>query len=510
MHISVFGLGYVGSVTAACLAELGHTVIGVDIHAPKVKALRAGRPPVNEPQLDALVQRHVASGRLRVTMDTAEAVAASTCSLVTVGTPSGDDGRADLSAVERCVESIAAALEDRPDAPPHAVVVRSTVPPGTTRRLLRWMARRTGRTLGQTLLGGMNPEFLREGVAISDFFAPSVVVCGADDPASHDVLRRLYDGIDASYVAAATAEAEMVKYANNAFHALKIAFANEVGRLADAFEVDGARVMDVLCLDEKLNISPHYLRPGFAYGGSCLPKDLRSIRYMAREHTVDLPLLASVGPSNDAHIDRAAAQILAHAPERVGLLGMAFKPGTDDLRESPSLHLVRRLRAEGIDVRMYDRHVRTGDLLGANRRYLEDLVPAWDGLVVESAEAAIAFGDVVVVTNNEPAYFEAVAHALAQPLGGDGLPEAPDAPVAHRDVIRAAAEEASTAAEAPTGNGRAGGGYLAKPVLDFTERTAPILPPVAPRPGANRADADAADADAADAAATADDNDASA
>ena len=412
MKVSVFGLGYVGSVTAVCLAELGHDVIGVDIHAPKVDAMQHGRPPVQESQLQPLLEKHLEAGRLHVTMDSAYAVKSTTCSVVAVGTPSSQDGSVDLSAVERCVESIALALGDAADKPEHTIIIRSTVPPGTANRMLDLAARLSDRTVGESILGGMNPEFLREGVAVEDFFAPSVIVLGADDEASLAVMRGLYEGVEAERVALPTRTAEMVKYTNNAFHALKIAFANEIGRVAEACGVDGDLVMDVLCRDDKLNISAKYLRPGFAYGGSCLPKDLRGINHLATQHAVEAPLLRAVPESNDRHIDRAVDRVLAQKPKQVGVLGITFKPGTDDVRESAALHLVQRLRARGVDVRMFDTNVDRKHLLGANRRYIEAILPEWQDVTVESAEALFSFADVLVLTSGEPAHVE-----LAQTLG---------------------------------------------------------------------------------------------
>jgi GDP-mannose 6-dehydrogenase len=404
MKVSVFGLGYVGAVTAACLAEIGHHVIGVDIHTPKIDAIQQGQAPVDEPGLDDLLERHQREGRLEVMTDGAEAVQSTECSLIAVGTPTREETGVDLSALERCIESIATALTHKDESREHAIFVRSTVPPGTTQRLLGMAADLSGRKLGETLHGGMNPEFLRESSAIDDFFDPTVVVLGADHERSHDILRSLYEGVEAKYVEVPTPVAEIIKYTNNAFHALKIAFANEVGRLAASYDIDGTEVMDVLCMDDNLNISAKYLRPGFAYGGSCLPKDLRALNHFADQQDVHNPVLDAVPASNDEHIRFAGRKIMARDPERVGILGISFKSGTDDVRESPALHLARFLSDRGVEVRMYDAGIGVKDLLGSNRRYIEAIVPEWKELVVSSADELVAFADVVVATNDDASY----------------------------------------------------------------------------------------------------------
>lgn len=401
MRVSVFGLGYVGSVTAVCMADLGHDVVGVDIHGPKVERMREGRSPVREPGLDEKLQAVLDDGRLQLTMDSSRAVGATECSLVAVGTPSGKRGSADLSAVQRCVESIATALEERPSSERHSIVIRSTVPPGTTGQLLDLAADVSGRTRGESLLGGMNPEFLREGSAIEDFYDPEVIVLGAEEDPSHDVMQRLYGDIEAETVQVGLREAEIVKYVNNAFHALKVAFANEIGRLSDVCGVDGAKVMDIVCRDRKLNISTAYLRPGFAFGGSCLPKDLRALVHIAQAQNVKLPLIASVSGSNDQHIQGAISRLVGRNPKRIGLLGAAFKSGTDDVRESAALRLARGLLDRGIEVRIHDANVRPASLLGASRRYLLEILPEWQEVFVDSVADAVDGADLVVFTTEE-------------------------------------------------------------------------------------------------------------
>lgn len=412
MNIAVFGLGYVGSVTAVGMAELGHRVVGVDIHAPKVEAMRRGVPPVLEPGLPGLLRKNLKADRLRVTGDAVTGIEEAEAVLIAVGTPSRSDGSVNLEAVQRCVESVATVLAERDDDEPFSLIIRSTVPPGTTERMLQLAAEVSGRTLGDTLQGGMNPEFLREGVAVSDFFEPNLVVLGAYDAASAATMQHLYQGLGGRTVTVDTHTAELVKYANNAFHALKISFANEIGRLADPLGVDGKEVMDVLCMDDKLNISSKYLRPGFAYGGSCLPKDLRALVAMAHDSETDVPLLTAIGTSNERHIDAAVTSILEQRPSAVGVLGIAFKPGTDDVRESPALHLVRQLREQGVEVKMFDAHVDHKTLLGSNRRYIDELLPGWQEHLADSLEDLINSTDVLAVINNEEVYHDALGAHL--------------------------------------------------------------------------------------------------
>lgn len=406
MNIAVFGLGYVGSVTTVGLAELGHQVVGVDIHAPKVDAMRRGEPPVHEPGLLPLLQKNLKQGRLQVTSDPIEAVKKSEMALVAVGTPSRSDGSANLEAVQRCIESIALVLRESDTDQPYTIIIRSTVPPGTTERLMALAAELSGRTLGDRLLGGMNPEFLREGSAIEDFFEPNLVVLGVDDAESGRSIEGLYASIKARKVTVSTRTAELAKYTNNAFHAMKISFANEVGRLAQSLDIDGQEVMRILCMDDKLNISTKYLRPGFAYGGSCLPKDLRALGALAQRAEVEIPLLEGVTKSNDSHIKAALHTILAERPRSVGILGVAFKPGTDDVRESPALRLAHDLCEHGVRVKMYDAHIKQSALLGSNRRYIDELLPGWQKHLVYSFEALTDEVDLIAVVNMESAYEE--------------------------------------------------------------------------------------------------------
>jgi GDP-mannose 6-dehydrogenase len=395
VRVSVFGLGYVGVVTVCCLARDGHQVVGVDVNADKVAEVAAGRPPIVEPGLDELLAAGVAAGRIAATGDAREAVLASDLSMITVGTPSQPNGEPNLDYLFRVCAEIAAALADPPKD--HIVVVRSTSPPGTLARCREQFA-----ALGDKVHLAFNPEFLREGSAIADFDGPPYTVIGTADPVAERALRELYAGVSAPLVVVAPDVAEMVKYVANAWHAAKIVFANEVGRLAEASGVDGREVMGVIVRDTKLNVSATYMRPGFAYGGSCLPKDVSGLLHLGRRHEVPVPMLASLPASNAAHIDLAVDAVLRHRPGSVAVLGLAFKPGTDDLRESPAVPLVKKLIGEGCQVAIFDRHVRPARLTGANLAYIRANLPHFEALLSDEPEQVVEAADVVVVTHGSP------------------------------------------------------------------------------------------------------------
>ena len=412
MRIGLFGLGYVGTVGAACLADRGHTVIGVDKSSLKVDLLRSGRSPIVEPGIDDLIRRAVNSGRLMVTEDAAEAVAASDISIVCVGTPGRPDGTLQLDALEAVVGEIGHAI--RAKGKRHTVVVRSTVTPGTTRGLV---AARLAKLADNTTVGvAFNPEFLREGSAVSDFNNPSRTVVGATDQETSDEVMSLYRDFPGLKISTDVEIAEFVKYVDNAWHALKVAFGNETGIIAKALGLRSHDVMDIFLADERLNISPAYMRPGFAFGGSCLPKDLRALTQLGRALDLSLPVLGHILESNRLMIERGAdwildQSILGQSKKRVAILGISFKPGTDDVRESPFVELAARLIQQGCDIRIFDPNVHLASLVGANREYLMRALPSAADLMVTSAADAISWGDVVVVT--DPSY--AAAIALARP-----------------------------------------------------------------------------------------------
>jgi len=396
LSISVFGLGYVGSVSAACFAHLGHTVIGVDVSPAKVEALAAGRSPIVEARMTELATEAHQAGRLRATTDAAIAVGESEISFVCVGTPSLRSGKLDLTYVERVVREIGAALKQKKSH--HVIVLRSTVLPGTTESLvIPAVEQASGLTAGANFSVCYNPEFMREGSAVADFHQPPYTILGAQDANHLAPLRELYLPISGPVFETSIPVAEMVKYVSNAFHAVKVSFANEVGALCKHLGVDTQAVTRIYTSDTKLNVSTAYLNPGFAFGGSCLPKDLRALTYRAKELDVELPLLESVLPSNAVHVDRAVDAVLGTNKRKIAFLGLSFKAGTDDLRESPQVQVIKRLLGEGCQVRVWDRDVSLGRLAGSNRQYIEEVIPHIGSLLSSEFEEVVKSGEAVVI-----------------------------------------------------------------------------------------------------------------
>lgn len=414
MNISIFGLGYVGTVTAACLAGLGHRVIGVDIAEGKVDDLNNGRSPVLERGVEELLGEALADGRIRATTEIDDAVAGSEIALICVGTPSRSNGDIDLSHVEAVVTQIAESLAARPDTQEFTVVIRSTVLPGTAERAGELLEQFSGRVLGQTIRLAVNPEFLREGQGVDDFMNPPLILIGADEPATAEVVVGLYDGVEAERRVVPARLAELIKYANNSWHATKVTFANEIGVLSQALGVDGREVMDVLCSDEKLNISRAYLRPGFAFGGSCLPKDVRALNFAAKDHDVATPLLSSLLASNSIQVVRLIDQLIEWDGRRIGFVGLAFKAGTDDLRESPIVEVVERLLGKGFECLIHDPDLAASELVGANQAYIDQEIPHLGRLLVDDVTSLVEDCDVLVVSKLS----DELSAALEQPGGG--------------------------------------------------------------------------------------------
>jgi GDP-mannose 6-dehydrogenase len=410
MRVNVFGLGYVGSVTAACLAKAGHHVIGVDIDEEKVAMVNNGASPVVEPGLGPLVAEGVAAGRLRATISTHEAVREATIGLICVGTPGRASGQLRVDALESVGRELGRALAGRQQ--PYTAVLRSTVLPGTTERVLvPALAAGAGRDLGSTLQIAVNPEFMREGSALRDFARPPMTLVGCVDRGTAAVLRSLYADVEAPFVHTAVTTAEVVKYVSNAFHALKVCFANEIGDVCAALGADAQEAMRIFLMDRKLNVSEAYLRPGFAFGGSCLPKDLRALVHAARSADVAVPLLSAILPSNEGQIRRAVDVVLATRKRRIGVVGLAFKPETDDLRESPMVTLVETLIGKGCDVRIFDPNVAVARLRGANRRYIEEEIPHIASLLCDSVETLVAHAELLVIGNDSDEAAGALAAA---------------------------------------------------------------------------------------------------
>jgi GDP-mannose 6-dehydrogenase len=407
MRIIVWGLGYVGTVSAACLAQLGHEVVGVEPNAVKVEVLNAGRIALKEPGLEDLVRQAVADGRLRATNNGADLISWADVSLICVGTPSNPDGSPVLDYIQAVTREIGAGLR-RSDRY-HVVALRSTVFPGIARHVvLPMLEEHAQRTQGQGFDLVVNPEFMREATAVADFHSPPYTIIGELNPQAGDVMAQMYAGIAGPVHRVTLEEAELLKLTNNAFHALKIGFANEIGRLCDQLGMDSHSVMRLVCADSKLNISPAYLQPGFAFGGSCLPKDLRSLVFNARRLAAELPILESVLPSNYVQVEQARRKIHALEARRVAVLGLSFKPNTDDLRESPIIHLIQELWRDGVDISVYDPDIRLEDMLGTNREYMERQLPQAPRIVRGSLEEALEGCQAVIVSQKRPEFIEGV------------------------------------------------------------------------------------------------------
>jgi GDP-mannose 6-dehydrogenase len=398
MKISIFGLGYVGCVTAACLAKDNHTVIGVDVNPMKVELLKSGRSPVVEPGLDEIVCEVVRNGRLQVSLDSEAAVHQSEISLICVGTPSNENGSLKVEYVENVCREIGTALATKQSY--HLVVIRSTVLPGTVEgKLIPLLEKHSGLKAAKDFGVCMNPEFLREGSAINDYFHPSLIVVGEIDQHSGDIMQEMYSPLVVPVTRTKIRVAEMVKYTSNAYHALKVVFANEIGKLSKANGIDGQEVMHIFVQDHQLNISSTYLNPGFAFGGSCLPKDLRAILYRAKELDVDCPLLSAVIPSNQKQVEYAIRLIEKTGSKNIGILGLSFKADTDDLRESPMITLAETLLGRGYQISIYDEKLNLSKLVGANKIYLEKELPHIASLMCSSIEQLLSQSQVVVITN---------------------------------------------------------------------------------------------------------------
>ena len=405
MKLSVWGLGYVGTVSAGCLAQEGHEVIGVDSEPTKVDLINAGKSPIIEKDIGAIIERQVAAGRLSASTDAAVGVGWADLFLICVGTPSRGNGDIELKYVRRVCEQIGTALRNHEGAP--VVVIRSTILPGTMRDVvIPTLEACSGRRAGAEFGVCINPEFLREGTAVHDFFNPPKTVIGELNRASGDLLASLYAQVAAPLIRTDIETAEMVKYADNAWHALKVGFANEIGHLCKELEVDSHRVMDIFCQDTKLNLSPYYLKPGFAFGGSCLPKDLRALLYKAKTLDVSLPILAAILPSNEQQIERAVRTVIEKGSKKVGILGFSFKAGTDDLRESPVVELTERLIGKGYDLRVYDANVKLAAIHGANRDYILNHIPHISRLMTRTIDEVLDHADTIVIGNAAPEFHD--------------------------------------------------------------------------------------------------------
>jgi GDP-mannose 6-dehydrogenase len=410
LKVSIFGLGYVGTVCAGCLAKEGHEIIGVDPVRAKVELINAGKSPIIEADIEEIIKEAVRTGRLRATDDSVQAIQDTELSFVCVGTPSQINGNLDLTHVRHVCEQVGRALKNK--LARHTVVIRSTILPGTMRRMvIPVLEESSGKKAGTDFGVCNNPEFLREGSAVADFSFPAKTVIGEVDRASGDALAVLYAKLDAPLIRTDIETGEMVKYIDNSWHALKIGFANEIGNLCKSFSVDAHKAMEIFCQDKKLNISPAYLMPGFAFGGSCLPKDLRALAYSAKLHDLELPILNAILPSNELQVARGLQLIVGKGRKRVGILGFSFKAGTDDLRESPMIEIIERLTGKGYDLRIYDKNVQVAKLVGANRDFILNRIPHISRLMVDNIEAVLNHAETIVI-GNKAKEFESVPQQL--------------------------------------------------------------------------------------------------
>ncbi len=403
MKISIFGLGYVGTVSAGCLANDGHEVVGVDPVRTKVDLINSGQSPIIEVDIAEIIAATVKSGRLRATTDQDEAIKQTELSFVCVGTPSQANGNLDLTHIRRVCELIGAALKNK--SARHTVVIRSTILPGTMKGIvIPTLEEYSGKKAGVDFGVCNNPEFLREGSAVKDFNAPPKTVIGEVDRESGDALATLYSKLDAPFIRTDVETAEMVKYVDNSWHALKIGFANEIGNLCKALSIDSHKVMKIFCEDKKLNISPAYLMPGFAFGGSCLPKDLRALSYAAKSRDLSLPIMTAILPSNERQVAAGLRLITDKGHRKVGILGFSFKAGTDDLRESPMIEVIEHLIGKGYDLRIFDRNVKMASLVGANRDFILNRIPHISRLMVNGIDAVLSHAQTVVIGNKDPEF----------------------------------------------------------------------------------------------------------
>jgi GDP-mannose 6-dehydrogenase len=403
LKISIFGMGYVGTVSAGCLARDGHDVIGVDPVRTKVDLINAGQSPIIEVDIAEIIAATVKSGRLRATDNQDEAIMQTELSFVCVGTPSQSNGNLDLTYIRRVCELIGRALKTK--SARHTVVIRSTILPGTMMQIvIPTLEEYSGKKAGVDFGVCNNPEFLREGSAVKDFNSPPKTVIGEVDRESGDALATLYANLDAPFIRTDLETAEMVKYVDNIWHALKIGFANEIGNLCKSFSIDSHEVMKIFCQDKKLNISPAYLMPGFAFGGSCLPKDLRALAYKAKTHDLSIPILNAILPSNEMQVARGLRLITEKGQRKIGILGFSFKAGTDDLRESPMIEVIEHLIGKGYDLRIFDRNVNMASLVGANRDFILNRIPHISRLMMNGIDGVLDHAQTVVIGNKDPEF----------------------------------------------------------------------------------------------------------
>jgi GDP-mannose 6-dehydrogenase len=408
MNISIFGLGYVGCVSLGCLARNGHNVIGIDIQKLKVDLINSGKPTIIEKDIYGIIEEQYRKGTIRATFDYKEAVGESEISILCVGTPSTLNGHLNLEHICETARQIGEALASKKEF--HIVVIRSTVLPGTNEQVGRIIEEVSGKEKNRDFAVISNPEFLREGSAVEDYYNPSVTVLAGENEYALDVITKMYEGVKAPIVRVDIKVAEIIKYVNNSFHALKVVFANEVGNICKKLDLDSHKVMKLFCMDDKLNLSSYYLKPGFAYGGSCLPKDLKTLKTLAHDHYLDSPIINAIAGSNEQQKDVALRLIESTNKKKIGILGLSFKPGTDDLRYSPIVEVVERLIGKGYEVRVYDNNVNLSRLMGKNKSYIEEILPHLSSILSTSVQDVLAWADVIVISNKEKEFHDIRPH----------------------------------------------------------------------------------------------------
>jgi GDP-mannose 6-dehydrogenase len=399
MNISIFGLGYVGCVGMACLAEIGHSVVGIDVSKNKVDLINLGKSPIIEEQLSDMIQNQRGLGRIKATQDAITAIKETDVSFICVGTPPTTNGHLDLSVVLKVAEEIGRGLKEKENF--HVVVIRSTVLPGTNEKVLNILQKTSGKIADQDFTVVSNPEFLREGTAIQDYYKPPFTLIGSSNSKAIPVMKEIYSKIEAPFIVTDVKVAELIKYVNNAFHALKITFGNEIGNICKKLRIDSHKVMDIFCMDTKLNLSPYYLKPGFAYGGSCLPKDLKALNTIAHDLYLRCPILENIEVSNEFQKNLVLNEIIAFGKQKIGFLGLSFKAGTDDLRSSPIVDILETLLGKGYEVKIYDHNIQLSQLIGSNREFIYQRIPFISRFMTDDIKEVVEQSEVIVVVNKE-------------------------------------------------------------------------------------------------------------
>ena len=406
MNISIFGLGYVGCVGMGCLASQGHKIIGVDVSDKKVELINQGVPTIVEKDIDKLIMDGHKKGMVSATKDFVKAVHSSDISFICVGTPSSDNGHLDLTYIMKTAEQIGEALKEKTGF--HVVVIRSTVFPGTNEKVGQLIADISGKEIDKDFAIVSNPEFLREGTAVNDYLNPPLTVIGSSSEKAVDIMKQVYEWSSAPVEIVPIGVAEMIKYVNNSYHALKVVFANEIGSICKKLNIDSHEVMRIFCMDKQLNISPYYFRPGFAYGGSCLPKDLRGLQTLAHDLYLDTPVLNAISPSNSMLIERQTEAIEKIGKKKIGVLGLSFKAGTDDMRNSPIIHIIESLHGKGFEVKIFDKNVSLSRIIGKNKSVIEERLPHLSTMLIDNMEEVTDWADVLIIANKDSKFSEIV------------------------------------------------------------------------------------------------------